>query len=135
MVNGQGIIAVHITEESEKQGTAEGPWLAFVIAEILYLKANFLHYFSVNSFFNGFSDFCKACDKGVTLKSAALIFGKNDFISVCDSYDYCRTQDRVLLIAAGRAFQSYVLFGCAALVFHSSRRTGACCTTGKADVL
>ena len=127
MVNGQGIIAVHITEESEKQGTAEGPWLAFVIAEILYLKANFLHYFSVNSFFNGFSDFCKACDKGVTLKSAALIFGKNDFISVCDSYDYCRTQDRVLLIA--------VLFGCAALVFHSSRRTGACCTTGKADVL
>ena len=30
---------------------------------------------------------------------------------------------------------SYVLFGCAALVFHSSRRTGACCTTGKADVL
>ena len=104
MVNGQGIIAVHITEESEKQGTAEGPWLAFVIAEILYLKANFLHYFSVNSFFNGFSDFCKACDKGVTLKSAALIFGKNDFISVCDSYDYCRTQDRVLLIAAGRAF-------------------------------
>lgn len=37
MVNGQGIIAVHITEESEKQGTAEGPWLAFVIAEILYL--------------------------------------------------------------------------------------------------
>ena len=104
MVNGQGIIAVYITEESEKQGTAEGPWLAFVIAEILYLKANFLHYFSVNSFFNGFSDFCKACDKGVTLKSAALIFGKNDFISVCDSYDYCRTQDRVLLIAAGRAF-------------------------------
>ena len=104
MVNGQGIITVYITEESEKQGTAEGPWLALVIAEILYLKANFLHYFSVNSFFNGFSDFCKACDKGVTLKSAALIFGKNDFISVCDSYDYCRTQDRVLLIAAGRAF-------------------------------
>ena len=34
-----------------------------------------------------------------------------------------------------KGIPSYVLFGCAALVFHSSRRTGACCTTGKADVL
>ena len=31
-------------------------------------------------------------------------FGQDDFISVCDSYNNCRTQNRIFLIAAGRAF-------------------------------
>ena len=104
VIYGKGIVAVYIAEKSKKQRPGEGPRLAFVIAEILYLKANFLHYFSVNSFFNGFSDFCKACNESVAFESTSFIFGQDDFISVCDSYDYCRTQDRVLLIAAGRAF-------------------------------
>ena len=104
MVNGQGIIAVHITEESEKQGTAEGPWLALVVAEIFDLQSHFFHHFSVNSLLNCFSDLCEACDESVALESTSFVFGQDDFISVCDSYNNCRTQNRIFLIAAGRAF-------------------------------
>ena len=78
MVNGQGIIAVHITEESEKQGTAEGPWLALVVAEIFDLQSHFFHHFSVNSLLNCFSDLCEACDESVALESTSFVFGQDD---------------------------------------------------------
>ena len=72
MVNGQGIIAIYVTEKSKKQGTAEGPGLALVVAEIFDLQSHFLHYFSVNSLLNCFSDFCKACNESVAFESDVL---------------------------------------------------------------
>ena len=104
MVNGQGIIAVYVTEKSKKQGTAEGPGLALVVAEIFDLQSHFFHHFSVNSLLNCFSDLCEACNESVAFESTSFIFGQDDFISVCDPYNNCRTQNRIFLIAAGRAF-------------------------------
>ena len=135
MVNGQGIIAVHITEESEKQGTAEGPWLALVVAEIFDLQSHFFHHFSVNSLLNCFSDLCEACDESVALESTSFVFGQDDFISVCDSYNNCRTQNRIFLIAAGRAFHHTFFLAVNHWFFHSSHSICACCTTGRADAL
>ena len=97
-----GIIAVYVTEKSKKQGTAEGPGLALVVAEIFDLQSHFFHHFSVNSLLNCFSDFCKACNESVAFESTSFIFGQDDFISVCDPYNNCRTQNRIFLIAAGR---------------------------------
>ena len=104
MVNGQGIITVYITEESEKQGTAEGPWLALVVAEIFDLQTYFFHYFTMYGLFDCFPDFCETRDQSIAFEAASLIFGEDDLISICNPHNNSRTQNRIFVIATGRAF-------------------------------
>ena len=104
VIDSESIIAVYVAKESEKKGTTERPWLAFIVAEILDLQSHFLHNFSVDCFLNGFADLCKACDQGVAFESAAFVFGQDDLIAVGNSYDNCRTQNRVFVISAGGTF-------------------------------
>ena len=42
VIDSESIIAVYIAKESEKKGTTERPWLAFIVAEILDLQSHFL---------------------------------------------------------------------------------------------
>ena len=104
MVNGEGVIAVYIAEKSKQQGTAEGPWLAFVIAEIFYFQTDFFHDFSMYRFFNRLSDFRETCNQCVTLKSAAFVLGEDDLIAVGNPYDDSRAENRIFMASAGRAF-------------------------------
>ena len=104
MVNGQGIIAVYITEEAKQQRTAEGPWLALVVAEIFDLQTYFFHHFTMYGFFDCFSDFCETRDQSIAFEAASLILGEDDPISICNPYNNSRTQNRIFVIATGRAF-------------------------------
>ena len=131
MVNGQGIIAVHITEESEKQGTAEGPWLALVVAEIFDFQTYFFHYFTVYGFFDGFPDFCETCNQSIAFEAASFIFGEDDLIFVCNLQD----TEQDIPDCRRRGIPSYVLSGCEPLVFRNSHNADDCCTTGTIDVL
>ena len=104
MVNGQGIITVYITEESKQQRAAEGPWLALVVAEIFDFQTYFFHYFTVYGFFDGFPDFCETCNQSIAFEVASLIFGEDDLIFVCNPHNNSRAQNRIFVIATGRAF-------------------------------
>ena len=52
-----------------------------VVLEVLYLEPDFLKYFAMDSFFNGFSRFYKTCQGAVKVTACMCIFGKKNLIS------------------------------------------------------
>ena len=70
--------------------------MTFVVAKILHPKPHFLHYFPVNSFFDGFSHLTEPGDKGIALVFTVRVTGHKNLVAlrIDNTHNYRRKELR-----------------------------------------